>query len=201
MSPRGASRSIPRASSRRPAARSSPAQVIDAGSPVVTLGDAGSGHVLRALVADRDAVRLREGMVAEVSLEALPGAVLAGRVIEIGGRSDRQSGAFTVEIALPPDPRLRSGLIGSARIAAPPAQGSTLIVIPPTALFAVRADEGFVYVVGPDRKVRARKVALGPLGTAGGEVLSGLKTGEIVVTSALDRLREGQAVDPVRAAP
>lgn len=73
--------------------------------------------------------------------------------------------------------------------------------IPPTALFAVRADEGFVYVVGKDRKVRARKVSLGPLGLAGSEVLSGLATGETIVTSSLDRMREGLAIDPVRPAP
>ena len=178
-----------------------PSQIIDAGSPVVTLGDAGSGFVLRALLADRDAVRLRAGIAAEVTFEALPGAVLSGRVIEVGGRSDRGSGAFTVEIALPADVRLRSGLVGTARIAAPPVGGSTLMVIPPTALFAVRADEGFVYVVGNDRKVRARKVSLGPLGPADSEVLSGLATGETIVTSSLDRLREGLAIDPVRPAP
>lgn len=178
-----------------------PSQIIDAGSPVVTLGDAGSGFVLRALLADRDAVRLRAGIPAEVQFEALPGSTLVGRVIEVGGRSDRGTGAFVAEIALPPDSRLRSGLVGSARIAAPAAGGSTLIAIPPTALFAVRADEGFVYVMGKDRKVRARKVSLGPLGPAGSEVLSGLATGEIIVTSSLDRLREGLAIDPVRTAP
>lgn len=178
-----------------------PSQIIDAGSPVVTLGDTGSGFVLRALLADRDAVRLRAGIGADVTFEALPGTRLAGRVIEVGGRSDRGSGAFIAEIALPPDLRLRSGLVGTARIAAPAASGSTLIVIPPTALFSVRADEGFVYVVSNDRKVRARKVTLGPLGPGGSEVLSGLVVGETIVTSSLDRLREGLVIDPVRAAP
>ena len=177
-----------------------PAQIIDAGVPVLTLGDTGSGFVLRALVADRDAVRLRPGIGAEVTFEALAGTKLAGRVIEVGGRSDRGSGAFTAEIALSPDARLRSGLVGTARIAAPSVAGSTLVVIPPTALFSVRADEGFVYVVGRDRKVRARKVSLGPLGPAGSEVLSGLSTGELIATSGLDRLREGLAIDPVRPA-
>ncbi len=178
-----------------------PGQNADVGTPVVTLGDSSSGYVLRTLLADRDAVRLRAGIGAEVSFEALPGTVLAGRVIEVGGRSDRASGAFMAEIALPPDPRLRSGLVGTARIAVPAAGGSTLIVIPPTALFSVRAEEGFVYVVGRDRKVRVRKVALGPLRPGGSEVLSGLATGETIVISNLDRLRDGLAIDPVRALP
>ena len=88
---------------------------------MVILGDSSSGFVLRALLTDRDAVRLRPGITAEVTFEALPGARLAGQVIEVGGRSDRGSGAFVAEIALPPDPRLRSGLVGTARIAAPAA--------------------------------------------------------------------------------
>lgn len=183
------------------ARQAEPAQVIDAGRPVVTLGDSGSGFVLRTLLADRDAVRLRAGIPAEVTFDALPGERLAGQVIEVGGRSDQGSGAFTAEIGLPANPRLRSGLTGTARIAAPAAGGATRIVIPPTALFSVRAEEGFVYVLGADRKVRARKVALGALGPQGSEVLSGLQTGETVVTSNLDRLRDGQAVEPISAKP
>jgi RND family efflux transporter MFP subunit len=179
-----------------------PSQIIDAGTPIVTLGDSASGFVLRALLTDRDAVRIKSGIPAEVSFDALPGVIMAGRVIEMGGRSDRGSGAFVAEIALPPDSRLRSGLVGKARIAAPAAAASApALVIPPTALFAVRADEGFVYVVGNDRKVRARKLALGPLGPDGSAVLSGLSLGETVVTSSLDRLREGSVIDPVRATP
>lgn len=178
-----------------------PGQIVDAGMQIVTLGDNASGFVLRVLLADRDAVRVRAGIPAEVRIDALPGVVLAGSVIEVGGRSDRGSGAFTAEVALPPDPRLRSGLVGTARIAAPALEGSTRLVVPPTSIFAARADEGFVFVVDSGQRVRARRIALGPLTSDGAEVLSGLKSGETIVTSSLDRLREGARIDPVRAAP
>lgn len=174
-----------------------PGQIIDAGMPVVTLGDASSGFVLRVLLADRDAVRVRAGIPAEVRFDALPGTVLSGPVIEVGGRSDRGTGAFTAEIALPADPRLRSGLVGRATIATPVAGQSTRLVIPPTAVFAIRADEGFVYVVDAERRVKARRVALGPLSVAGAEVLSGVQRGEVIALSALDRLRDGAQIDPV----
>lgn len=176
-----------------------PGQIIDAGMPVVTLGDASSGFVLRALLADRDAVRVRIGTTAAVRFDALPGAVLSGSVIEVGGRSDRGTGAFVAEIALPADPRLRSGLVGRATIAAPAAQGSSRLVIPPTAIFSVRAEEGFVYVVDAQRRVKPRRIALGPLSADGAEVLSGLQRGEVVVLSGLDRLRDGAVVEPVVA--
>jgi hypothetical protein len=120
-------------------------------------------------------------------------------VIEVGGRSDRGTGAFTAEIALPADPRLRSGLVGRATIATPAAGGSTRLVIPPTAIFAIRADEGFVYVVDAQRRVKTRPVALGPLSAAGAEVLAGLQRGDVIALSGLDRLRDGAQIDPVAA--
>lgn len=174
-----------------------PGQIIDAGMPVVTLGDASSGFVLRALLADRDAVRVQIGTPAAVRFDALPGVVLGGSVIEVGGRSDRGTGAFVAEIALPADPRLRSGLVGRATIAAPAAGASSRLVIPPTAIFSVRAEEGFVYVMDAKRRVKPRRIALGPLSADGTEVLSGLQRGEVVVLSGLDRLRDGTLVEPV----
>lgn len=176
-----------------------PGQIIDAGMPVVTLGDSSSGFVLRTLLADRDAVRVRAGVTAQVRFDALPGEILSGQVIEVGGRSDRGTGAFTAEIALPADPRLRSGLVGRATISTPAAGASTRLVIPPTAIFAIRADEGFVYVVDAQKRVKARQIALGPLTAAGAEVLGGLRQGEVIVLSGLDRLRDGAPVDPVAA--
>lgn len=176
-----------------------PGQIIDAGMPVVTLGDSSSGFVLRTLLADRDAVRVRAGVPAQVRFDALPGEILSGPVIEVGGRSDRGTGAFTAEIALPADPRLRSGLVGRATIATPAAGASSRLVIPPTAIFAIRADEGFVYVVDAQKRVKARQIALGPLTATGAEILSGLRRGEVIVLSGLDRLRDGAQIDPVAA--
>lgn len=178
-----------------------PSQVIEAGAAVVTLGDDASGFVLRVLLADRDAVRVRRGIPAEVRFDALSGTVLRGQVIEVGGKSDKNSGAFVAEIGLPADSRLRSGMVGAARIAAPAQGGSTRLTIPPTAIFAARADEAFVYVIDAQRRVRARRIALGPLANGGSEVLSGLRAGEVVAVSGLDRLSEGARVDPERSAP
>jgi RND family efflux transporter MFP subunit len=174
-----------------------PGQIIDAGMPVITLGDDSSGFVLRTLLTDRDAVRIRVGTPAEVRFDALPDSVLSGPVIEVGGRSDRGTGAFTAEIALPADARLRSGLVGRATIASIAGGQTARLVIPPTAIFAIRAEEGFVYAVDAQRRVKARRIALGPLSPAGVEVLSGLKRGDVIAVSSLDRLRDGAQIDPV----
>lgn len=180
------------------ARQAEPSQIIDAGTPIVSLGDSGSGFVLRALLSDRDVVRVRPGTLAEVTFEALPGALLQGRVLEVGGRSDRNSGTFTIEIGLQPEPRLRSGLVGKARIAAPADSAEVTLLVPPTAIFAVRAEEGFVYVLGADRRVKVRQVQLGKLDERGMEIVGGLKPDETLVLSGLDRLRDGMVVDPVQ---
>jgi multidrug efflux system membrane fusion protein len=59
----------------------------------------------------------------------------------------------------------------------------------------------FVYVINADNTVSVRPVKLGPTDDANVAVLSGLKTGERVVTDGTDRLREGATVTVPAAAP
>lgn len=169
-----------------------PGQVVAAGTPVLVLGEASSGMVLRLAVPDRDAARLRVGTPVDVEIGALPGGTLTGRIIEIAGRADRATGTFLVEVGLPADERLRSGQVGSARMIA---QGSatTSLAVPPQAVFAARAGQGFVYVVDGS-SVRVRRVVLAETGDAGIRILSGLSAGERVAVSGIDRLRDGQTI-------
>jgi multidrug efflux pump subunit AcrA (membrane-fusion protein) len=68
-------------------------------------------------------------------------------------------------------------------------------MVPTPALFAARADEGFVYVHdAASGRVRRRMVTLGPVDDAGVIILSGLAVGEQVVVTGIDRLRDGQRV-------
>ncbi|MFN5901952.1 MAG: efflux RND transporter periplasmic adaptor subunit, partial [Novosphingobium sp.] len=55
-----------------------PGQIVAQGMPVLVVGKAASGFVLRAPLSDREAVRLTRGAPARVTLEALEGAALAG---------------------------------------------------------------------------------------------------------------------------
>lgn len=176
-----------------------PGQIVAQGMPVLVVGKAASGFVLRAPLSDREAVRLTRGAPARVTLEALEGAALAGSVLELGSRADRATGTFQVEIALPADPRLRSGLIGRASITSNPAAGASApLLAPPLAIFGARAGEGFVYAIDAQDKVRLRKVQLGEASDHGVAVLGGLKAGEWVAVAALDRLQDGMTVRPER---
>jgi RND family efflux transporter MFP subunit len=178
-----------------------PGQIVQPGQVVLTIGEMSQGFVLRLPLADRDAARVRQGQSATVNIPALGPGTLAGTVSEVGARGDDGTGTFRVEVKLPANARLASGQIGSARLVLGAAEPGAPLIVPTTAVFAARADEGFVYVLEPvTRRVRQRLVMLGAVGPDGVVVTSGLKAGESVATTGIDRLRNGQVVEVATAA-
>jgi len=172
-------------------------QVVAAGTPVLVVGEASGGRVLRLPLADRDTARLRVGAPATVRLAAIEGE-LTGSVIEIGGRAERATGTFVVEIGLPDDRRLRAGQIGTVSIVAS-GPGTMSLLVPPAAVFAPRAGEAFVYVADADgKRVKLRRVTIGEASDTAIQVTGGLQSGEWVATSRLDRLSDGMAITPLR---
>ena len=173
-------------------------QVVAAGTPVLVVGEASGGRVMRLPLADRDAARLRVGAPATVRLAAIEGE-LTGSVIEIGGRAERATGTFVVEIGLPDDPRLRAGQIGTVSIVAS-SPGTLSLLVPPAAVFAPRAGQAFVYVADADgKRVKLRRVTIGEASDTAIQVTGGLRSGEWVATSRLDRLSDGMVITPLRA--
>jgi membrane fusion protein (multidrug efflux system) len=176
-----------------------PSQVVNAGTPVVVIGEASGGFVLRVALSDRDVARITRGAPASVQFEGLGPEVFKGQVIEVGGRAGSGTGAFEIEIAVPRDARLRSGLIGTAIVIAAPQQvASKSFIVPPAALFSPRAGGALVYVVGDDNRARLRTVTIDDARDEGVIVTGGIAAGEWVAVAALDRLRDGQQVTPVK---
>jgi RND family efflux transporter MFP subunit len=174
-------------------------QIVAAGTPVLVIGEASQGRVIRLPLADRDAARLRIGALATVRIAAVEGE-LTGSVIEIGGRAQQATGTFMIEISLPSDARLRAGQIGTVSITVSD-RGSTSLAVPPSAVFAPRAGQAFVYVVDPTAKrVKLRRVSIGEASDSAIRVTGGLRPGEWLATSRLDRLADNMAIDPLRTA-
>lgn len=175
-----------------------PGQVVAAGTQIVVLGETSGGMVLRTPMVDSDIARLSPGMPATVRLSALPQGEIEGVISEIDARANAASGAFEVTIALPANPALRSGQIGTAefRVAAEP--GATGLAIPASAVFNVRADEGFVYLLdAKTSKVRARAVQIGKVDDRLLIVTGGLRPGDRIVASGLGLLTDGARVKPL----
>ncbi|WP_193743254.1 efflux RND transporter periplasmic adaptor subunit [Sandarakinorhabdus sp. AAP62] len=173
-----------------------PGQIAQPGQAILTIGELNQGFVMRLPLADRDAARVRQGQPATVTIPALGNESMQGQVSEVGARGDDGTGTFRIEVKLPANARLASGQIGSARLVLGPAEPGAPLLVPATAVFSARADEGFVYVLEPEtRRVRQRLVSLGTVGPQGVVVTGGLKPGEMVATTGIDRLREGQVIE------
>lgn len=174
-----------------------PGQTLQGGTPVVVLGEFSSGFVVRVPLPAGRVAGLARGQSAQVTFRDGAAPPMAGRIIEIAGRADPGTGTFQVELALPENPALRSGLI--ADVAFPDAALAGRLAIPATALFGARADEGFVWVVDPKtRKARARMVQIGRVTADGVELVSGLARGEQIIAAGVDRFTEGAEVKPVQ---
>jgi len=74
-----------------------------------------------------------------------------------------------------------------------------LLAIPRAAVLSDQQGN-FVYTLGADNKVVVTRVALGEDSGALATVVSGLKSGDLVITEGVQRARPGQAVNPAPAA-
>ncbi len=169
-------------------------QVIAAGTPALILGEADDGFVFRVPIVDRDASKLRVGMAADISIESASEAPLTAMISEIDGRANAGTGAFSVQFRLPNLPTLRSGQIGTATITLPASEMGDQLQIPASALFGVRTGEGLVYVVGAKNRVEIRNVIIQRVTDKFVLVSGGIRPGDKIVTSGLEKLRTGSVV-------
>jgi RND family efflux transporter MFP subunit len=176
-----------------------PGQVVAAGTPALILGEGDDGFVFRVPIVDRDAAKLRVGMAADIAIEALGDAPISATISEIDGRANEATGAFSVQFSLPTRPQLRSGQIGTASIRLPASDAAGTLQIPPSALFGVRTGEGLVYVVTADNRVETRNVSIERVTDDFVIVSGGIQPGDTIVTSGLEKLRNGSRVRPVKA--
>lgn len=134
-------------------------ETVAPGSPVLVLGSATNGYVLKTSLADRDVVQLALGDSATVQFDALPGETLSATVSRLPAAADPRSGMFDIELALPQDDkRLRSGLV--ARVALTPASAaeSQLVHIPISAILEGQGASASVFVYDPASKKVSRRV-------------------------------------------
>ncbi len=169
-------------------------QVVSAGSPALILGQDNEGFIFRAPVIDKDASKLRKGMMASIIIESLGQTPINASISEIDGRANEATGAFTVQFSIAGKSGLRSGQIGSVQIKMPAAQDGTM-QIPASALIGRRAGEALVFIVDPSgKKVETRSVVTSGLIDEFALVTGGIKAGDIVVVSGAERLRTGSKI-------
>lgn len=170
-----------------------PSQVAGAGAPILLLGETRSGFVVRASAASQQAALLKIGAPAQVTVRGA--GEIGGKISRLAAKGDAATGAFDVEIAIPNNPALRSGMVAEALIESPDANAAASAVrVPTLALLDARADQGVVYVVDDAGVARRRTVTTAGVDGENAIVLSGLKAGERVVAAGAAYVRDGEPV-------
>lgn len=170
-----------------------PGEIVAPGAPILVLGSSGPGRVVRVGLADRDVVRVAQGDPAEVTLDALPGRTLAGEVVELAPAASPRTGLFEVEVRLPEDAALASGLV--ARVVIAPRATERFVTVPVDALVEADGVRGHVFVVAADgRHVLRRQVEIAFLSGDRVALRGGLEGATSVVAQGAAYLDERSTV-------
>lgn len=169
-------------------------ELVSPGAPVLVLGSSERGQVLRAGVADRDAVRVRPGDAAVVRFDAFPGEEFAGSVREVAPSADPRTGTYLVEVSVAAAGRpLASGLVGRVEIR--PAAGTEMALVPIQAILEADGDAATVYTLTAD-ETKARRLPVSVAFIQGERVAvsGGLDGVAAVVTDGAAYLGDGVGV-------
>ncbi|MEE9911433.1 MAG: efflux RND transporter periplasmic adaptor subunit [Deltaproteobacteria bacterium] len=166
-------------------------QVVAAGQVVVTLVQDGEREIEINVPENRiDAVRVASS--ARITFWALPDVVMPGRIREIAPMADAAARTYKVRVTLlQPSDQIRLGMTASVQIHEPVGAAATPY-IPLSALYQTGGTP-HVWII-QNGNVLLRPVKIGVFGNDQVQVLSGLNTGDMVVTAGVHKLREGQKV-------
>jgi len=138
--------------------------------------------------------QVRAGQPVQVETEAFPGRTFAGTVTRVGSVLDPNTRMLPIQCFVPnPDGQLKPGQFAAATIDL----GTRSAVLVPRAAVDSFAGTHRAFVVGADGSVVARAVTLGrDLGTQIA-ITAGVRPGEVVAVSHLERLADGMRVRPL----
>ena len=169
--------------------------VVMPGTPVAEIVDVSRLKMI-ANVAESEVVHIRKGMKVNVTTSLYPGVKYAGTVISVGVKAD-DAKRFPVEIEMANDLSnpLKAGMFGTVAFAF---EGKRQAIMIPRNAIVGSIKTPRVYVVENDKAV-LRDVGIGSAKDKEVEITSGLKPGEVVVTSGQINLDNQSAVRIVRS--
>lgn len=160
-------------------------------TPILILADLSSYRV-DVEVDEVDIGRIRVGQEARITLDALPGVELPGRVEEVALSPTTSQGVITYRVRLRltdlGKAELRPGLTVNARIITGRASG--VLIVPRRAVRLGQDGQPYVEKVLPGKDLERVPVQLGLEGTEVVEIASGLKEGETIFVRGV--VQQGQ---------
>ena len=168
-----------------------PGQVVSSGSGTLFRMAKGGEMELRAQLSENDLARLSNGETAKVTPVGSDQG-FTGRIWQLAPVIDPTTRQGIARIALPYDIALRPGGFASAVL------HSGLVTAPMLPQSAIQNDSNgsFVFVVGPDSRVRRVSVKLGQVTDSGIAIAEGLHGDEKIVLRAGGFLNPGDQVIP-----
>ena len=173
-------------------------QLVSTGTPAFVLADLSSVKAAFG-VPDLALQNFKLGDTLTMTTDAIPGTELTGHISRISPAADQSSRVFDVEVTIPNlQGLLKPGMIAS--IAVNETSGSTAIpIVPLTSITRSKADPNAYAVMvvedaGGKHVARLRNVTLGESHGNSVAVNSGVKPGEIVITTGVTQVADGEEV-------
>ncbi|MCG3159909.1 MAG: Multidrug resistance protein MdtA [Acidobacteria bacterium] len=146
---------------------------------------------LRADIPESSAAAVRTGQTINVTVEAFPNRKFTGRIVRIGPSLDEKTRALTVEAEVAnPGNLLRPGMFAKSQLIT--SANAPAVMVPQRAVVTA-AGLSKVFVIENDKAVE-RIVKTGVTDGDLIEIVEGVKSGEAVATSNLEKLQTGAAV-------
>lgn len=166
-------------------------EYLQPGKPIVTIVQIDPLR-LRADIPEYAAAAVRTGQTMTLTVESFPDRTFTGRVVRIGPSLNEQTRALTVEAEVRnPGNLLRPGMFAKSNLVT---AIDAVAVMAPRRAVQVIAGLNKIFVIENGR-VSERIVKLGASDGDLIEIIEGVKSGESVATSNLDKLQEGSIVN------
>ena len=164
-------------------------QVISAGQPAATLVQDGEREIEISIPENR-IQEIKNVQDIKVHFWALNHTIVDGKLRELSPMADATTKTYKARISLLNPPQdIALGMTASVAMNT----GQQIAVMLPLSAIYQTQNQPFVWVV-QDNKVQLRAVTVGELSGDKVQILSGLQTGDCVVTAGVHKLRENQAV-------
>lgn len=174
----------------------SPGAIVQAGDEIVIIADL-SEIKLDFAIPETMLSAVSEGLPIVAQAAAYPGIPFRGVIATINPVVDPQSRSVTIRARLPnPDRKLRPGMLMTVAVEAAP---RTNPGVPELSVIS-EGDARYVFVIGPDGKVKRRAVKMGARQDGVVEVLDGLRPGERIVGDGVVKVADGMAVRTAKGA-
>ena len=154
-------------------------------------------------VPDTSLQSLKLGDTLTITSDATPGVEFKGHISRISPSADQNSRAFEVEVTIPnQEGRLKPGMIASLNVTEGTVAAVPMPTVPLTAItHAPESPDSYAVIVMEERDgkqfARLRPVTLGESVGNAIVIKSGLQAGELVVTSGVSQIADGEPLSVV----